>query len=309
MSSITAPHTAHSGMSEGVAFVDGEYGPVADAKISIFDQAVMMSDATYDVVAAWRGSFFRLDDHLDRFEQSAAKLRLKLPYGRDEIAGILAECVRRGGLSDAFVEMICTRGVAPPGRRDFDAFTNRFFAFAVPYINIATPEQDQRGFHLQISSVERTSPRSIDPTIKNYSRLDFIRAELETKQKGADRALLLDADGYVTEGHGYNIFAFLDGVLVTPKSGVLEGITRQTVLELCQESNVRAEKAPITAQELRAASEAFVTSTAGGVIPVTRLDGRAVGDGAPGPLTVRLRERYWAIHDDPRYATPIDYSS
>ena len=309
MSTATAQHTALSGMNEGVAFVDGEYGPVADAKISIFDQAVMMSDAIYDVVAAWRGSFFRLDDHLDRFEQSATKLRLKLPLGREEIAGILAECVRRGGLRDAFVEMICTRGVAPPGKRDFDAFSNRFFAFAVPYINIATPEQVKRGFHLQISSIERTSPRSIDPTIKNYSRLDFIRAELETRQKGADRALLLDEDGYVTEGHGYNVFALRDGVLVTPKSGVLEGITRRTVLELCKETNVKAEEGLLTAEQLRAADEAFVTSTAGGVIPVTRIDGRAVGDGQPGPLTIRLRDLYWAIYDDPRYATPIDYST
>ena len=216
-----------SEMGDGVAFVDGEYVPVADAKISFFDQAVMMSDATYDVVGVCNGSFFRLEDHLERFERSMAKLRLKLPYDRAGIAGILTECVRRGGLKDAFVEMACTRGVATPGTRDLGAFTNKFVAFAVPYINLATPEIEDRGMHLFVSSVERTSPKSIDPTIKNYSRLDFITAEFETKERGADRALLLDADGHVTEGHGYNIFALCGGTLMTPAQGVLEGITRK----------------------------------------------------------------------------------
>lgn len=309
MSTTARLHTALAGMGEGIAFIDGDYVPVAEARISLFDQAVMMSDATYDVVAAWRGAFFRLADHLDRFERSAAKLRLTLPVGRDDIAAVLAECVRRAGLRDAFVEMIVTRGIAPPGKRDFAAFTNRFMAFAVPYITIATPEQARRGLNLHISTVERTSVRSIDPTVKNYSRLDFIRAELETQAKGADRALLLDEDGHVTEGHAYNIFALSGGVLMTPASGVLEGITRKTVLELCRETNVQAKECRFTADQLRGASEAFATSTAGGVVPITRVDDRPLGDGQPGPLTQRLGDLYWAIHDDPRYATPIDYAA
>jgi branched-chain amino acid aminotransferase len=298
-----------SEMGDGVAFVDGEYVPVADAKISFFDQAVMMSDATYDVVGVCNGSFFRLEDHLERFERSMAKLRLKLPYDRAGIAGILTECVRRGGLKDAFVEMACTRGVATPGTRDLGAFTNKFVAFAVPYINLATPEIEDRGMHLFVSSVERTSPKSIDPTIKNYSRLDFITAEFETKERGADRALLLDADGHVTEGHGYNIFALCGGTLMTPAQGVLEGITRKTVLELCEETNVKAEAGDFTADQLRGADEAMITSTAGGIIPVTKVDGRPIGDGHVGPLTTRLRDLYWAKHDDPEYATPIDYDA
>lgn len=305
---MTQPRT-FSSPGDGIAFVDGDYIPVSEAKISIFDQAVMMSDATYDVVGVWKGKFFRLGDHLERFEQSAAKLRLKLPHDRDEMTEILSECVRRGNLRDAFVEMICTRGVAPPGERDFDAFTNKFFAFAVPYINIATPEQDARGMHLHVSSVERTSTRSVDPTIKNYSRLDFIAAELETKNKGADRALLLDEDGHVTEGHGYNIFALCGGVLMTPQNGVLEGVTRKTVLELCKETNIKAEPGLFTAEQLRSADEALVTSTAGGVIPVTKIDDQPVGDGQPGPLTMRLRDLYWAMHDDPEYNTAIDYAA
>ena len=298
-----------SEFGDGVAFVEGEYVPVAEARISFFDQAVMMSDATYDVVHVWNGKFFRLEAHLDRFERSCAKMRFKLPYERDEIAEIVTECVRRSGLRNAFVEMACTRGVAEPGTRDIDAYTNKFIAFAVPFIDLATPETQEHGMHLFISSVERTSPKSIDPTIKNYSRLDFITAEFETKEKGADRALLLDADGHVTEGHGYNIFALCDGTLMTPAEGVLEGITRQTVLELCAETNVKAETGYFTADQIRGADEALITSTAGGIIPVTKLDGKPIGDGHPGPLTLRLRDLYWTKHDDPKWATPIDYDA
>ena len=291
----------------GVAFLEGEYRPVAEARISFFDQAVMTSDATYDVVHVWNGSFFRLEDHLDRFERSCEKMRLKPPCNRAEVAEILTECVRRSGLRKAFVEMACTRGAAAPGTRDLGAYSNQFVAFAVPYINLATPEQEAHGLHLFVSSVERTSPRSIDPTIKNYSRLDFILAELETRERGADRALLLDEDGYVTEGHGYNVFALSGGTLMTPAAGVLEGITRRTVLELCAETNVEAEACFFTAEQLRGADEVLITSTAGGIIPVTKVDGRPVGDGHPGPLTLRLRDLYWARHDDPEYAIPIEY--
>ena len=301
--------TTATELSDGVAFTEGEYRPVAEAKISFFDQAVMTSDATYDVVHVWNGSFFRLEDHLERFEQSCNKMRLKPPYDRAGVAEILTECVRRSGLRNAFVEMACTRGVATPGTRDLDAFTNQLVAFAVPYIDLATPEQKERGLHVFVSSVERTSPKSVDPTIKNYSRLDFILAELETKERGADRALLLDADGYVTEGHGYNIFALCGGTLMTPVAGVLEGITRRTVLELCAETNVEAQTGLFTADQLRGADEVLITSTAGGIMPVTMVDGRPVGDGHPGPLTLRLQDLYWAKHDDPEYATPIEYAA
>lgn len=303
---MTLPHSL-TGADEGLAFIQGEYCPISEAKIPILDQAVMTSDATYDAVHVWNGAFFRLDDHLDRLERSTKKLRLETPYPRDELVQIMMELVRRSGLRDAFLEVIVTRGTARPGVRDIDLFTNQLYAFVMPYFDFCTPEQRERGLHLQISSVERTSIRSVDPTIKNFSRLDFIRAELETKDKGADRAVLLDEDGNVTEGHGYNLFALCGGTLITPASGVLEGISRRTVLDLCRETNLKAEEGAFTADQLYAADEALITSTAGGVMPVTRIDDRPIGDGEPGPVTKRLFDLYWAKHNDPKYATPVDY--
>ena len=125
--------------------------------------------------------------------------------------------------------------------------------------------------------------------------------------RGAETVVLTDGNGNITEGPGFNLFASIDGRLVTPESGVLLGITRMTVIELAESLNVKVEVGTLTEQELRSADEVFVSSTAGGVMSVSRLDGKPIGDGSPGPLTQRLRQMYWDAHDDDRYVTWIDY--
>lgn len=293
--------------SAGVAFIDGEFCPVAEAKISIFDLGFLLGDATYDAVHVWKGSFFRLDDHLERFERSLAGLRLELPHDRADIARIVTECVRRSGLREALIEVIATRGVAADGRRDLRTCENRFLAFAVPFVWIVPQEQAASGAHVVISTVPRIPADSVDPTIKNFNRLDFSRALFEAYDRGGEYAVLCDRDGYITEGLGYNVFAVHGGRLISPGGGVLEGVTRRTVFELCAETNVKAELGQIRADDLRGADEVFLATTAGGVVPVASVDGRDIGDGRPGPLTTRLSELYWAAHDDPKYATPINY--
>ena len=188
----------------GVDFIDGEFCPVAEAKISIFDLGFLLGDATYDAVHVWKGSFFRLDDHLERFERSLAGLRLELPHDRADIARIVTECVRRSGLREALIEVIATRGVPPDGRRDLRTCENRFLAFAVPFVWIVPEEQAASGAHVVISAVPRIPADSVDPTIKNFNRLDFSRALFEAYDRGGEYAVLCDHDGYVTEGLGYN---------------------------------------------------------------------------------------------------------
>ena len=122
--------------ANGAAFVDGQFVPIAEARVPILDWGFLRSDATYDVAHVWRGNFFRLEDHLDRFERSMEHLRLSLPYGRDDIRDILVECVRLSGLRDAYAEIICTRGMPRPGSRDPRECENRFYAFVVPFISI-----------------------------------------------------------------------------------------------------------------------------------------------------------------------------
>lgn len=292
---------------EGVAFVDGRFVPVAEARIPILDWGFLRSDATYDVVHVWRGRFFRLDDHLARFERSVARLRMRIPHDRAAVRAVLHECVRRAGLRDAYVEMLCTRGVPPAGSRDPRRCENRFSAFAVPFVWIADPAKQEAGLDLAISGTERIAPEAVDPTVKNYHWLDLTTGLLEALQGGAETVVLVDREGHVVEGPGFNIFAVRGGQVVTPARGMLEGITRRTVLELAQALGVPAAARDLPAAEVRSAEEVFLTSTAGGVMPVTRVDGVPVGDGRPGALTRRLRDAYWAAHEDPRYATPVEY--
>jgi len=291
----------------GVAYIDGDYCPIAEARIPVLDWGFLRSDATYDVVHVWQGRFFRLDAHLERFARSMARSHLSLPLSRGRIAAILHECVARSGLRDAYVEMICTRGIPAPGSRDPRRAENRFVAFAVPFISVATEEQRTRGLHMVVAKVRRIPPDSVDPTVKNYHWMDLTGGLFEAFERGGETVVLTDGAGLITEGPGFNVFAVQGGRVTTPARGVLEGITRRTVLELCAELGVPAQAAALSKDALKSADEIFVTSTAGGVIAVTRLDGATVGDGSIGPLTGRLAELYWAKHEDPKWTTPVTY--
>lgn len=290
----------------GCAFVDGEYAPLSEAKISLFDWGFTRSDATYDVASVWHGAFFRLDDHLDRFFASLSKMRLAIPYSRDELRRILHGCVRAGGLQDAYVAMLCTRGVPPRGARDPRLAQNRFYAYAVPFVWIAPPDKQRAGIDLHISQRQRIAPASVDPTVKNYHWIDLVQSLFDAYDRGRDTSCVVDEQGHVTEGPGFNVFMVKDGVVRTAGLGVLEGISRRTVLELCERLGIPLRIGPVPADELRAADEVFLTSTGGGVLPIARVDSRPL-PAFPGPVTQRLHDAYWALHDDPRVREPVDY--
>lgn len=293
--------------SQGAAWQRGEYVPIAQAAIPMTDWGFLRSDAAYDVVTVWDGAFFRLAEHVQRFLRSCKRFRLEPGRSADEIGAILAGCVRRAGLRSAYVEMICTRGQPPWGSRDPRQAVNQFHAFAVPYVWIANEEQRRRGLNVVLSDVQRIPPASVDPTAKNYHWNDMTMGLLAALDAGGDTVLLGDGAGNVVEGPGFNVFAVRGGRLVTPREGVLEGITRRTVIEIAQALEIPVELRPLPAGELRSADEAFLSSSGGGVLPVTRIDGQPVGSGAPGPLTRRLLDTYWAWHQDPRFSTPVAY--
>ena len=291
----------------GAAFIDGEVVPIAEARIPILDWGFLRSDCTYDVVHVWNGRFFRLDHHLDRFEKSAAGLRLTNPYEREQVVAILMRLVRATGLREAYVEVILTRGMPPKGSRDPRRCENRFYAFVIPFVWIATEEMRERGIHLHVSEVLRIPPQSVDPAIKNFHWGDLMRGVFESYEQGCDLPVLVDQDGNIAEGPGFNVFAVKEGRVTTPEGTCLLGISRQTALDLLAEQNVERVIGPISPGELEAADEVFITSTAGGILPVTRIDHRPVGDGHPGPVSTRLRNLYWQRHDEGWQGTPIDY--
>lgn len=295
--------------SQGAAWQRGSYVPIAQASVPLTDWGFLRSDAAYDVVTVWDGAFFRLDAHLERFARSCRRFRLDPGRSADEITAILEQCVRLAGLRSAYVEMLCTRGQPPWGSRDPRQAVNQFHAFAVPYVWIANEEQRRRGLSVIVSDVQRIPPASVDPTAKNYHWNDMTMGLLGALDAGADTVLLTDGQGNVVEGPGFNVFAVKEGRLVTPREGVLEGVTRRTVIEMAQALGVPVELRALPAAELRAADEAFLSTSGGGVLPVTRVDGRAVGQASIGAVTRQLQETYWAWHRDPRYSRPVRYDA
>ena len=294
----------------GAAFIDGEFIPISEAKLPLLDFGFSRSDVTYDVVHVWKGSFFRLEDHLDRFERSCASLRLDIRLSRDELREVLMQCVRLSGIRDAYVDMVCTRGTAPLGSRaDPRNFRNNFIAYAIPFIWVIPPEVQEEGAQLHISEVPRISPVSVDPTVKNYHWGDLTKALFEALDRGATTAVLVDPDGYVSEGPGFNVFCVTDGRVLSPGGTVLEGITRMSVQELCEELGVEFVLGRITPEELRDADEVFLSSTAGGLMPIVRVDERILGNGRPGPLSSQLKELYWRKHEEGWHATQVDYAA
>ena len=289
--------------------MDGQYLPMHEAKLSVLDCGFLHSDATYDVVHVWKGAFFRLDDHLSRFFRGMDELHMSIPYDKNQISEILHNCVALSGLENAYVEFICTRGTSPNFSRDPRDAENRFIAFAIPFGSVATKEQMEHGLHLAVTDVLRIPPTSVNPTVKNYHWLDMVKGLYAAYERGADTAILIDANGNVSEGPGFNIFAIHDGTLTTPDMSVLLGVTRQSIFDICASFDIDCSAQDVSVNALKTADEVFVTSTAGGVMPVTRIDNQPVGSGKVGALTKRLMQEYWRRHNDDTYRSPIQYPS
>jgi branched-chain amino acid aminotransferase len=290
----------------GCAFVEGEFVPLSEAKISLFDWGFTRSDVTYDVASTWQGAFFRLGDHIERFFASMEKMHLAIPYSRGELRDILHACVRAGGLRDSYVAMVCTRGVPPRGARDPRLAQNRFYAYALPYVWIASREKQLAGLDLHISDRQRIPAASVDPTVKNYHWMDMVQSMFDAYDRGRDTSCVVDAAGNITEGPGFNVFLAKDGVVHTADQGVLEGISRRTAMELCARLNIPLKTGPVPAALLRSADEVFLTSTGGGILTIAKLDGVPLPQ-FPGPITTRLYDAYWAIHDEAAYRDPVTY--
>jgi len=294
--------------SGGHGFKDGTYMPASELTIPITDMAFQLGDMCYDALHVLDGKFFRLADHLDRWERSVAERRYdSLDLDREGVKRMLNGLVARSGLRDAMVTWAATRGSPSSGLKDLRTCKNRLLAWCMPYYGAVTDDEMENGFDIVIAQTIRIPPESVDPTVKNFGRLDFVRSLLEAYDRDAKYAVLLDRDDNVTEGRGWNIFAISGGVLVSPDRGVLEGITRRTVLQLADAMNVEAKLGRISADQLRGSDEVFISSSAGGIMPVNHIDGEIIGDGQPGPVTLRLKEMYMALHSDPAYSTPVDY--
>lgn len=307
--SIASIRPASPAYAAGAAYLDGRYMPLAEAKIPITEWGYRRSDATYDVVSVFHGNFFRLDDHLRRFRASLDGFRFRPQESDDDIRRILHTVVALAGLTESYVAVDCLRGRPPADKPYHPAYARNYIAaFAVPYIRLIPTEKMDRGAHLVIAQAQRISADSVDPKTKNFHWGDLTKGQFEAFDRGADFCVLLDEDGHVTEGPGFNVFGVRDGRIATPIAGVLEGVTRMSVLELCDDLGMPVEVREVAPEELREADEIFLSSTAGGIIPASRIDGRIMGNDRPGPVSERVRETYWRRRAEGWHGVPVDYS-
>jgi len=287
----------------------GEIIPTSEAALPVTDWGLTHSDITYDVVHAWDGRFFRLDDYLTRFKQSLEKCSLSIEQSSDDIRKILHEIVSRSQLQRSYVSFVASRGQpAIMGSRDPRDCINHFYAWCVPFVWVFPETVVKRGAHLQVpTDICRIGLSSVDPTAKNYHWGDFTQGLIQAKEASFDNTLLLDGNGHVTEGPGFNVFIVKDGQVATPQTGVLEGITRKIALEIGAHHGLGVSMKDISLEEFLDADEVFATTTGGGLIPVTRVNQHTYSNDAPGETTLTMQATYWQWHNDSSMSEIISY--
>jgi len=274
-------------------FIDGAVHPPEEAKVSVLDRGFLYGDSVYETIGTFYGRLFAARDHLDRLERSARRIGMRVPP-RAEIEKAIGETVAAAGNPETRVRVILTRGV---GKLDLDpasADDSRLVVIAFP-LGAPTKEMFDKGVAVAIVSITRNNPRAIDPAVKSGNYLNNVLALGEARRRsGAYEAILCAADGSVAEGASSNVFTVSGGVVRTPplETGILDGITRGKVLELCHAHEIRVREERLVPDDLRGADEVFITSATRAVLPVVRVDGQPIGGGVPGPVTRRLIDLY-----------------
>lgn len=299
----TPPSTALA--SEPIVFVNGEYVAQSEARISVLDHAVLYGDGIFETAFAWNRRLFKLEAHLERGFRSMAAIALEPPMARDEMRAVIVETVRRNGLDRAYVKWIVTRGVNGRPLLDPTGCVPNLIVLVQPFISKSTEERVRRGLVLKTVAVRRPSGQVLDPRIKSLNYLNLVLAKIEALAAGADEALLLDLSGRVCEATGCNIFVRHGQRLRTPRHDVLAGITRATVMEMAAAHGYAASEDDLELFDAYTADEIVICSTAGGLLPVVAIDGRAIGTGRPGSAFAALSAAYWRLAESAEHGTPV----
>ena len=270
-------------------YIDGEFLPKAEAKVSVFDHGLLYGDGVFEGIRSYNGRVFKLDEHLERLYNSAKSIMLQIPISIETMKETVLETLRRNHLTEAYIRLIITRGVGDLGL-DPDKCPHPSIIIIADKIVLYPQKFYEDGLEIVTASVRRNYAEAINPRIKSLNYLNNILAKIEGKQAGAEEVLMLNAEGYVVECSGDNIFWIKNEILVTPPvhMGILEGVTRNSVINLARDTGIHVEERVFTRHDLYIADECFLTGTAAEVIPVVKIDRRAIGDGHPGKITQRL---------------------
>jgi branched-chain amino acid aminotransferase len=277
-------------------FIDGKYCGERDAKISVFDHGLLYGDGIFEGIRAYNGRVFKLKEHIDRLFCSAKSILLKVPMAHADIMAAIVETCRRNQIRDGYIRLVVTRGVGTLGLNP-NRCKNPSVIIIADKMQLYPPNLYQRGMDIVTVATTRNLHSALNPAIKSLNYLNNILAKIEANNAGCEEAIMLNAQGFVAECTGDNIFIVKEKHLLTPplSAGALYGITRQVVIDLASQSGLTVGEPDLTRHDLFNADECFLTGSGAEVVPVVKIDGRVVGTGKPGPVTARLVAQYHAL--------------
>ncbi len=271
-------------------WLDGELVPAPEAKIGVFDHGLLYGDGVFEGIRIYGGKIFKESEHVQRLFESAKAIRLTMPMTHEAVCDAMHEAMAANGITgDGYIRLVVTRGVGSLGISVAHTACPSVFIIA-DKIALYPPEVYERGLTCIVCGLARNHPNTTSPRVKSLNYLNNVMAKAEAREAGADEAIMLTTDGFVSECTGDNIFLIRGGELMTPPAsmGILEGITRDVVIELARKRGLVVHEKVLIRHDLYVAEECFGTGTAAEIVPITRIDGRAVGDGTPGPITKQL---------------------
>jgi branched-chain amino acid aminotransferase len=282
------------GKSMGLkVYISGTLYEKEDAKVSVYDHGLLYGDGVFEGIRSYGGHVFRLQKHLDRLYMSAKAIRLEIPMTKDAMAAAVKDTLAANGITDGYIRLVITRGAGYLGL-DPRKTSNPQVIIITDRIELYPAELYEKGLTIVTASTIRNHPNALSPRIKSLNYLNNILAKIEGGDAGASEVLMLNVNGEVAECSGDNIFIVRQGTVLTPPTdaGILEGVTREAVMELARAKSIPVREATLNRHDVYIADECFLTGTAAEVVPVVKCDGRVIGTGQPGPITRDLRNRF-----------------
>jgi len=274
-------------------WINGKLFDKADAKISVFDHGLLYGDGVFEGIRIYGAKVFRLREHIERLYESARHIALEIPLNREQMTQAVLDTVKANAKQDGYIRLVVTRGAGSLGL-DPGRCSDPQIIVIVDDITMYPAEYCEKGLEVITASIIRNHPNALNARIKSLNYLNNILAKIEAVRAGCQEAIMLNHNGEVAECTGDNLFVVKRGVLRTPHlaAGILEGVTRNAVLELAREAKIPAQEMALTRHDVYSADECFLTGTAAEVVAVVKCDDRPIGNGKPGPVTRQLRERF-----------------
>ncbi len=293
-------------ISELQIYIDGEFYPKSQAKISVYDHGFLYGDGVFEGIRMYNGVVFKLKEHIDRLYHSAHAIMLQIPLTKEEMTKAVVETLQKNKMKDSYIRLIVSRGIGDLGL-DPRKCPKPTVIIITDTINIKASNAKEVGITTMFSWVRRNPVDATTHEIKSLNYLNSVLAKIEANACGVDEAICLESNGYIAEGVGENVFIVKDHEVFTPptSTGALAGITADVVAELCGNLGIDLIITNLTPFMLFTADEAFFTGTAMEMVPIREVNKRQIGNGKPGPVTKKLMAEFQKVIENPKNGTRI----